>query len=59
MIYEFLKREYQISDKVITLAENGDNASRPWFGQLMKGPQVMAFLIQVNEWLKEYNVEIV
>lgn len=31
---------------------------RPWFGQLMKGPQLFAYLIQVNTWLKTYKVEI-
>lgn len=36
-----------------------ENESRPWFGQLMRGPQVMAFFIQFNEWLKEYKVTIV
>ncbi len=30
----------------------------PWFGQLMSGPQLFAFLIQLNMWLKEYNVII-
>ncbi len=44
---------------VLKLAENGIEATRPWFGQLMKGPQVMAFFIQVNDWLKEYNVKVV
>lgn len=28
---------------------------RPWFGQLMTGPQLMAYLIQVNMWLEHYN----
>ena len=46
-------------DNVMKLAENGDETVHPWFGQLMKGPQVMAFLIQVNYWLKEYKIEIV
>ncbi|MGQ9496944.1 MAG: asparagine synthase (glutamine-hydrolyzing) [Desulfotomaculales bacterium] len=28
----------------------------PWFGQLMTGPQLMAYLIQVDIWLREYGV---
>lgn len=32
---------------------------RPWFGQLMTGPQLMAFLIQVNIWMREYNIRII
>ncbi|TCS83704.1 asparagine synthase (glutamine-hydrolyzing) [Tepidibacillus fermentans] len=30
----------------------------PWFGQLMTGPQLLAYLIQVDIWLKEYKVSI-
>lgn len=37
---------------------NGMNFDRPWFGQLMRGPQLLAYLIQVDTWLREYNVSI-
>lgn len=30
----------------------------PWFGQLMSGPQLYAYLYQVNVWLKHYKVSI-
>lgn len=30
----------------------------PWFGQLMTGPQLFAFLLQLNMWLEEYKVRI-
>ncbi len=30
----------------------------PWFGQLMNAPQMLAYFIQVEYWLKEYHVEI-
>ncbi|MBP3284998.1 MAG: asparagine synthase (glutamine-hydrolyzing) [Clostridia bacterium] len=46
-------------DRVEELIAEEESASRPWFGQLMRGPQVMAFFIQLNEWLKEYHVTIV
>lgn len=35
----------------------GDTFNRPWFGQLMTGPQLFAYLCQVNIWLKEYQVD--
>ncbi len=41
------------------LTGSEDNLTRPWFGQLMAGPQLMAYLISINYWLKRYNVEIV
>jgi asparagine synthase (glutamine-hydrolysing) len=31
-------------------------ANFPWFGQLMGGPQLLAYLIQVNSWLRDYKV---
>lgn len=30
--------------------------SEPWYGQLMTTPQTMAYLIQLNYWLKKFNV---
>ena len=29
----------------------------PWYGQLMRGPQTVAYLLQVDFWLRHYNVE--
>ncbi|WP_010631333.1 asparagine synthase (glutamine-hydrolyzing) [Sporolactobacillus vineae] len=31
----------------------------PWFGQLMSGPQLIAHLAMINEWLETYSVDIV
>lgn len=31
---------------------------KPWYGQLMAGPQMLAYMLQINYWLKEYNIEI-
>ena len=33
-------------------------ADTPWFGQLMAGPQLLAYLLQVNTWMKERGVLI-
>lgn len=40
------------------LTGSEDNLTRPWFGQLMAGPQLMAYLISINYWLKHYEVNI-
>lgn len=40
------------------LETDGKAFSRPWFGQLMTGPQVMAYLIQINMWLVKYNPQL-
>lgn len=37
------------------LETDGKAFTRPWFGQLMTGAQLMAYLIQVEQWLEIYN----
>ena len=29
----------------------------PWYGQLMKGPQTMAYLLQIDFWLRHYQID--
>lgn len=31
--------------------------SAPWYGQLMKAPQTMAYILQIDHWLRKYRVE--
>ena len=38
------------------LLKSAGDYGRPWFGQLMAGPQRMAWLIQVNEWMAKYHL---
>ena len=28
----------------------------PWYGQLMKVPQTMAYMLQINFWLRNYKI---
>ncbi len=30
----------------------------PWYGQLMKGPQTIAYLLQINFWLEHYKIDM-
>lgn len=53
-INSLLNRDYLLS----ILDSNGEAFSRPWFGQLMTGPQLMAYLCQVNMWLEKYQPKI-
>lgn len=42
------------------IAQSPEAASNiPWFGQLMGGPQLFAYLIQMDTWLREYKVQVV
>ena len=47
-------------DKVKEIVDTkGRSYKTPWYGQLMTGPQMIAYLIQINNWLKKYNVKLV
>ncbi|XMB85752.1 asparagine synthase (glutamine-hydrolyzing) [Mycoplasmatota bacterium WC44] len=47
-------------DKLIELIRtNGESFEKPWFGQLMTGPQLIAYLYQVDYWYKKYNIKLV
>ena len=55
-INSLLNRDY-----IMEILETDSKAfTRPWFGQLMTGPQLMAYLCQVNMWLERYqpNIEL-
>ncbi|MGV8983903.1 asparagine synthase (glutamine-hydrolyzing) [Clostridium sp.] len=46
-------------EKVQEIVDSGGLAyGKPWFGQLMAGPQLIAYLIQIDIWLREYKVII-
>jgi len=44
---------------VRTLAESESDYGKPWFGQLMAMPQLFAYLVQVDYWMRKYRVRIV
>lgn len=47
------------SSRLREIAATTDPTSHlPWFSQLMSGPQLFAYITQVNRWLKEYHVSI-
>lgn len=54
-INNLLNRSYILD----ILQTDGKAFTRPWFGQLMTGPQLMAYLCQVNMWLEMYKPEII
>lgn len=29
---------------------------KPWFGQLMAGPQMLAYFLQINYWMEQYGI---
>ena len=61
--------DYALSDKscalydmlnisaVRELMQNPDSMSEPWYGQLMRTPQVLAYILQIYVWIRKYNIE--
>lgn len=47
------------ADAIAALLEQPDQMPEPWYGQLMRGPQVFAYLIQLDRWFKKYRIELV
>lgn len=42
-----------------SLIDNLDSLSEPWYGQLMKVPQICAYFIQVNDWFQKYKIQVI
>ena len=53
-----LLRQLLDVEKIKTLAAMTTPASVPWFGQLMTAPQLFAYLLQVDNWFRQYKVAI-
>lgn len=49
---------FSIIDRGALRALISSDSPEPWYGQLMTGPQTMAYMIQLNYWLERYNVRI-
>lgn len=45
--------------KQLVEQSNDSTEHRPWFGQIMAIPQMFDYLIQVNEWLQAYHVDLI
>ena len=47
-------------DKLRELLDSrGASFTKNWYGQLMTVPQIYAYMLQIDKWLKAYNVRIV
>lgn len=45
-------------ERVLRFLDASKDYGTPWYGQLMAGPQMTAYLLQVNYWLKKYHVHL-
>ncbi|PYG86638.1 asparagine synthase (glutamine-hydrolysing) [Ruminiclostridium sufflavum DSM 19573] len=62
MLHETMSNPSSILKDIIhtdTLAILQSSSNITWYGQLMGRPQLIAWLIQLDYWFREYNVKIV
>lgn len=54
ILHELFERQ-----KLIELIESGGSSFKvPWYGQLMAGPQLLAYLGQIHTWFEHYNIQL-
>lgn len=56
------KKDAPLFELVSTDAIKGmleEEQTWPWYGQLMRRPQTIAYLLQINMWLTHYKIDIV
>ena len=51
-IHRFLDRK-----KAVQFLAQPKDYGKPWFGQLMAGPQMLAYFLQINYWMELYGIE--
>lgn len=51
-------RSYLNLGAVKSFLDKPKEYGKPWYGQLMAGPQMAAYLLQVNYWLKKYSLSV-
>lgn len=44
--------------KVHAFLNTPSDYGKPWYGQLMAGPQMLAYMLQVNYWLDKYGIQL-
>jgi asparagine synthase (glutamine-hydrolysing) len=45
-------------DKVVKFINTPSDYGKPWYGQLMAGPQMLAYMLQINYWLDKYKIKV-
>ena len=51
-------RQFLDIKKVDKFIESPSDYGKPWYGQLMAGPQMLAYIIQIDYWLRHYNIKV-
>lgn len=49
-------RQFLDRGKVQKFLDSPLDYGKPWYGQLMAGPQMLAYMLQVNYWMEKYKI---
>lgn len=41
------------------MVEHPDELTSPWYGQLMRVPQILAYIVQLDAWFQTFHVSVV
>nr|WP_330373227.1 asparagine synthase (glutamine-hydrolyzing) [Kineothrix alysoides] len=50
--------EFIDSEKLQKFLTASSDYGKPWYGQLMAGPQMLAYMYQINYWMEKYRVTL-
>ena len=50
--------EFVDKNKVAVFCEQAKDLGKPWYGQLMAGPQLVAYYLQILYWIEMYHIDI-
>lgn len=50
---------FQIVDRECAKSLLTEDHKWPWYGQLMKRPQTIAYILMINMWLEHYKIDII
>lgn len=51
-------RAYLNTGTIEALLDGPENNIKPWYGQLMAKPQMLAYLIQIDYWMRKYSLSL-
>lgn len=63
-VREILKKKTPLTELlskegIMEIGENPQSITEPWYGQLMRAPQILAYIIQLDTFFEEFSVTIV
>lgn len=50
---------FEITDRLSMQQLASADFCWPWYGQLMRRPQTLAYMLQINDWMKRYHIQVV